>query len=133
MLVKVIGMIRGSNGAAEEEEVDGRRLLGWCWDLIASSTSAWRKARNRESLYVTGWTCVSLPSGYFVLGAWVSDWTEHIQITHWPGIWPGTTKSRCAGGGVEMKGTHSEPSSMIGEWLRRPQGGCSRVSEGDPE
>jgi len=50
-------------------------------------------------------------------------------MTHWPGIWPGTTKSGCAGGGVEMKGTHNESSSMMGGWLRRPQGCFSRASE----
>jgi len=129
VLVNVIGMIRGSTGQAEVEDVEGRRLFGWFWDSIASSTSDWRKARNRERVYATGWICVSLPWGYFVLGAWVSDWTEYIQITHWPGIWPGTAKSGCVGGGVEMKGTHSESSSMMGGWLRRPQGCCSRVRE----
>ena len=32
-------MIRGSIGEAEVEDVDGRRLLGCCWDLVASFTS----------------------------------------------------------------------------------------------
>ena len=50
MLVNVIGMIRGSTGEAEVEDVEGRRLFGWSWDSIASSTSDWRKARNRESV-----------------------------------------------------------------------------------
>jgi len=39
VLVNVIGVIGGSTGAAEVECVDGRRLFGRCWDLVASSTS----------------------------------------------------------------------------------------------
>ena len=74
-------MINGSIGAEEVKDFDGRRLFGWCWDLVASSTSDWRKARNRERLYDAGWVCVNLPWGYFVLGAWVSDWTADSSFT----------------------------------------------------
>ena len=57
-MVNVIGMIRGSTGDAEVEDVDCRELFGRRWNSIASSTSDWQKARNRESLDDSRWSSV---------------------------------------------------------------------------
>ena len=113
----------------EVDDVEARRLFAWCVFSIAFSTSDLRKARNRERLYVGSYVCVKAPLGGLVLAAWLSDWTEYIQITHCPGMWPGTTKSGSIGGGVDMYGTHHELSILMAGWLWRPQGCCSRVSE----
>ena len=78
--------MRGSTGKAEVEDVEGRRLSTRGGFSVASLMSDWRKARKRERLYVGGYVCVSSPLGGVVLAAWVSDWTEYIQVTHSPAM-----------------------------------------------